>query len=381
MNVTLLESFKSKCTGCSACQEICPSQALSMKQDAEGFYYPALNSEKCVDCGKCMKVCQIVSAPTVSVAQSVHIVYAKDDTVRAGGSSGGVMVLLSQRFKEDDGIIYGAVFDSTSKSVVHSSSESVLLSQLARSKYVQSILGHTFKAIKKDLQNGNPVLFCGTPCQITGLKKYLAIEYKNLYTVDFFCHGVPSPGIFKDMLYDLELQHGQAVSDITFREKTFGWRAQHICIYFKNGKTLISKSMETPYYFFFLKNYMLRNSCYSCDLYNKHTADITLADCWSIKSDDDKGISQILINTEKGAELISTIDRSMNTISTQESIDYSKYKHQYRTDKREQFFRYYTKKGISYVFGRYYDRERLRYNVSFRIKKRILRLMGRGEGR
>lgn len=58
MGVTLFES-KKNCCGCWACYNVCPKSAISMKDDIEGFKYPVIDNDICIECGLCQKVCPI----------------------------------------------------------------------------------------------------------------------------------------------------------------------------------------------------------------------------------------------------------------------------------------------------------------------------------
>ena len=50
-------SSKSQCCGCTACSNICPTKAIKMVADQEGFLYPIIDTSKCIDCGYCRNVC------------------------------------------------------------------------------------------------------------------------------------------------------------------------------------------------------------------------------------------------------------------------------------------------------------------------------------
>ena len=41
-----------KCVGCGACVNVCPVEAISMKDGKA-----VINQEKCIKCGKCLTVC------------------------------------------------------------------------------------------------------------------------------------------------------------------------------------------------------------------------------------------------------------------------------------------------------------------------------------
>lgn len=192
---------KENCCGCYACYNVCPKQCITMKTDNEGFWYPDIDKDKCVNCNLCEKVCPIVNP--VQRNESLKLSYAvqnKDDAVRLSSSSGGMFHLLAESIIKQDGVVYGAGFDKDF-SVKHIRINKIEEIQLLQgSKYLQSDIGNIYKQVKKDLKENKQVLFTGTPCQVEGLKSFLGREENNLLTMDFICHGVPSPMIWGGVL-------------------------------------------------------------------------------------------------------------------------------------------------------------------------------------
>lgn len=186
---------KSKCSGCHACYSICEKKAIIMKEDKKGFKYPSVNKEKCTNCNLCEKVCPILNNQTISNEPIAYACYNKNEKVRLESSSGGIFSLISAEILKKDGVVFGASFNNEFM-IEHTCIESIEeLYKFRGSKYVQSIIGDTYKKAKEFLKHGKYVLFTGTPCQIEGLLKYLGKDYDNLYTQDIICHGVPSPNV------------------------------------------------------------------------------------------------------------------------------------------------------------------------------------------
>lgn len=300
-----------KCSGCFACYNICPVNAIELPLNKEGFYFPVINTEKCINCGKCVKVCSASddlkrNSDTKSNVQCYS--YQASDDIREKSSSGGVFYKIATVIMNQGGVVFGARYNPESKEVEHCSTDEVVLEELLRSKYVQSKIGSSYLLAKKYLQNERTVLFVGTPCQIYGLKQYLGKEYKNLYTMDFVCHGVPSTGYFRDWLCHLEHDYGHKILDVTFREKDDGWRSQIIKIYYDNLTQKIMKSNYYYYYYrYFLTNLILRKSCYHCNFPENRYSDFTVKDYWEEIGDDNKGVSAIVVNSDKGETLLSQI--------------------------------------------------------------------------
>ena len=372
------------CTGCGACAEICHHNAISLTQSDEGFFYPVIDFAKCVHCGLCDQVCEKCDDFSTQKPIESYSAFAKSAEQRESGSSGGIFGIMAEKFLAEGGVVFGAVFSSEEKKVVHTSTEKVSIEKMKRSKYVQSDTKHTFSEAKALLQAGIKVLYVGTPCEIAGLYAFLEKEYENLLTMDFMCHGVPSPGFFYDALMNYENMENSKITDYTFREKNLGWRKQSVNIYFENEK-VIQKESEDFYYYYFLHNYTLRRSCFGCQYYKNHPADITVADYWTVpkEKDDDKGISLVFLNSEKGSFIFSEIQNALVTEPYTE-LNIERFSHRsYKTKPREAFFKYYTKNGFERTLRRYVTKMRLQrlkkrtadavMSVGISIKKRIFK--------
>lgn len=328
---------KKKCCGCSACVQRCPKQCISLQEDEEGFLYPQVDKEICVNCGLCEKVCPVINPVKARKPQVVYAARAIDEKVRLESSSGGVFTVLAEQVIERGGVVFGAKFNEQWE-VVHAYTESKEgLFVFRGSKYVQSKIGISYVQAENFLKAGRVVLFSGTPCQIAGLKLYLRKEYANLLTVDFVCHGVPSPMVWKDylngkirplgvvgknMVSSLSLKAMPVITGISFRDKRNGWKKYGFAVHgvsaSKADKNLVSPSVEVqhktllyePYrenvfMIGFLKNLYLRPSCYVCPAKcGRGNSDYTLADFWGAKDfipefDDDKGLSALLVYTDR----------------------------------------------------------------------------------
>lgn len=308
---------KEKCCGCSGCLNICPKNAIKMVEDEKGFKYPKIDEEKCINCGLCEKVCPIINKQNEE--KKDIITYAcinKNDDERENSSSGGIFILIAKEIIKKNGVVFGAQFDENFD-VIHSYAETKDdLMKFMGSKYVQSDLQNSYKMVKKFLDEDRYVLFTGTPCQIEGLKSFLRKDYKKLYTQDIICHGVPSPMIWRKYKEYRKQKDGEKPLNIFFRDKTFGWHSSCLKFQYKNSDY---KNIKTDDYYMrtFLKNTILRDSCYACSFKKKYRiSDITLADFWGIQNelpefDDDKGTSLMIINSEKGKEIFEDIRQNL----------------------------------------------------------------------
>ena len=193
-----IESLKT-CTGCSACHAACPHGAITMKQDSEGFYIPAITENLCTQCGLCDKTCPVLelTKPTAGEGKAFAVIN-QDETIRLQSSSGGVFTAIARQVLGKGGIVFGARYDEKFE-VVHGWTEDEAgLKDFRGSKYTQSNLKDSFRACRNFLRAGRLVLFSGTPCQIAGLQAFLRKPFENLILVDFICHGVPSPRLWQE---------------------------------------------------------------------------------------------------------------------------------------------------------------------------------------
>ncbi len=332
MRETIEKLNKKDCCGCSGCVNVCPKEAIFMKESAEGFLYPCIDKSKCINCGLCYKVCPILSKKNQSENGEFPVAYAvknrnKKDLLSS--SSGGVFISLANKIISEGGVVYGAAYDD-SFSVVHIRVDNKNeLNKIQGSKYVQSNIGKIYKKVKKDLLENKKVLFTGTPCQVDALKKFLINEYENLITCDLVCHGVPSQKLFKKYILYLEKKYKKKIVKYDFRNKEKkGWGLTSKIVFDDGTKKYLNSDFD-PYYDNFLKCNTYRESCYRCKYCTiKRYSDITLADYWGILSFhqdfyDKNGVSLILINTKKGQFIINQL-KELEKIET--NLEYAKTK-------------------------------------------------------
>ena len=319
---------KKDCCGCGACVQRCPKSCISMREDNEGFLYPEVNKEICIDCGLCEKVCPVINQSEERKPMAVYAAKHKDERIRLASSSGGVFTAIAESVIDEGGVVFGARFDKN-WSVIHGYTETKEgLAAFRGSKYVQSRIGESYKDTEAFLKTGRKVLFSGTPCQIAGLKRFLRKEYDNLLTVDFICHGVPSPGVWREYLKEeTERQCGGKnsvlsppkdklgdvrIENISFRNKRLGWKKYSFALTLSttNGSgakntVLLSEPLSKNIFLRgFLADLYLRPSCHACPAKKfKSGSDVTIGDFWGVqnvmpKIDDDKGVSVMFVNRE-----------------------------------------------------------------------------------
>lgn len=300
------------CANCGACLNVCPVNAVCVGSE-DLFYKITVDEEKCIGCGKCVKVCPVNTPKEQTEALKAWYGRSRDrDTVRSS-SSGGLFSVLAEHIIADGGIVFGACFDEDCRTVRIRNSDEVSMDELRRSKYVESLAGDSFKEVKSQLDAGRKVLFCATPCQIAGLKQYLGGEREGLITCDFACGGVPSHVLYQGYVRSLEEKYRSPVKAVNFRPKTYGWSIHGIRVDFENGRRYTMPSLLDPFFCgFTLKHVNTRDYCYTCRFAEQHAADISLADFWRYDTlvggkNDEKGLSLILANTQKGCDIIAAV--------------------------------------------------------------------------
>lgn len=298
----------SVCTGCHACAAICPKKCIDMQDTGEGFLFPVIHTETCIQCNRCEEACPVLCMPDKSRHTQAFAVKNKDDVEREKSTSGGVFPLLARTILDADGIIYGAAYDNDF-SVSHIAVEdSGNLPFLQGTKYVQSTVGRIFPEVKDHLKAGRQVLFSGTPCQCAGLRAFLGKGYENLMLVDLICHGVPSPKVWQTYIdYRARKENGgKRPVKINMRSKVNGWSRYSTEFDYGNGKIARSQNSEDPFIRAFVGNICLRSSCSECLAKGtERCTDLTLGDYWGIWSqhpefNDEKGTSIVFVHSAKG---------------------------------------------------------------------------------
>ncbi len=315
----------SNCSGCGACKNICPVDAISMCHTLEGTY-PEVDKGKCIQCGLCVKVCPIEK--DLQNDQLIFpIVYAcklKDSETLKNSTSGGVFMALAREIIKEKGVVFGAVSGADFKVRICAAETEEELKTMQGSKYVESNTEDSFREVEKKLQEGIPCLYTALPCQIAGLLSYLEVrgkKYDNLYTADLVCHGTPSEKIYLSYLEEYEKKNGVKLREVRHRYKDRKWDSMvpQNCMYVsENGKIDVHNSFQDGYLNGFLQGKIYKNNCYECKYAMlPRKADFTLADFTGLgavkkyKNDYKEGVSQFLVNTEKGKQFFDRLKEAL----------------------------------------------------------------------
>ena len=324
MSVIMLASDEAKCAGCGACSAACPVQAISMEMDIYGHAFPKIHEDMCIQCGKCVGVCDFVKPFETNQPLKAYAATGKDDDVVKYSASGGVFATLADAARIDGVNIAGAVMDITGgqADVYHLLSDKKEdLQRMQGSKYVQSEAWRCYQEVIQRVKAGERVLFSGTPCQVAAIKK-LTGDPENLITMDLVCHGVPSQKMLNDYLHILAKRFGGNVRQFLFRDKSC---EKNYCAKINitgKRKSIWLRSHYLSFYTYFLGGEISRESCYACPYATtKRISDITIGDYWGIEQfhnvPSDKAWSCVLVNTEKGNAFLDAYGAGLTLVSTQ----------------------------------------------------------------
>lgn len=316
-NISIIS--QSKCCGCRACADLCVPHAITFGHDTEGFFHPVVDVNLCVSCGKCLSVCPVNKAEFSPKQESCFASYANASDDKTAGSSGGVFGVLAKEAINKGYAVYGAAFDNRMELHHKMVCDVDGLRPLLKSKYIQSNTEGIYKEIRLILQQGEKVVFCGTPCQCAALKNLVGVKNENLLLVDFVCHGVPSQDLFDRTIAWYEKASNCKVLEFQFRYKAKGVKhpqSYRILVENKQGKRVehVGLHYQFPYYFAFQTHISLRKSCYECVFAKpERCSDITLGDFWGIEKYSqtlraNDGVSMIVANTDKGEKWVKILN-------------------------------------------------------------------------
>lgn len=304
---------KNRCCGCGACAQRCPQNCITMEEDEEGFRYPVIDEEKCIGCGLCEKTCPSLNRHRHEMKEGVYAASAKEQELVKRSSSGGMSGILAEYILQKEGVVFGAAFNEKME-LVHCAAETEAeCRKFHGSKYIQSNTRNTFAECKQYLDAGKYALYTGTPCQIAGLKQYLQKDYEKLLTAELICHGVPSPGIWRKYISELEEEKQDRIIDVSFRYKDRGWKEYRFRTAYEKGQTEVIPGAQSPYLAAFLNNLTLRPSCYECRHRLAYTqSDFMIGDFWGVGNyyqsfDEQLGVSALVILSEKGKKVFGEI--------------------------------------------------------------------------
>ena len=364
---------KNLCCGCKVCSSVCPVEAISFQNDEEGFWYPIIDEVKCIKCNKCRIVCPLAKNELNKIKEEnqTYAAYSKSKEVLDNSTSGGIFTHISDLILDDGGVVFGHAYDENLKCICKIARTKEERNNFRGSKYVQSDMNSVYEEIKNEVKTGKKVLVTGTPCQIDAVKNYFSNKIpENLFTMDIVCHGVPSPQIFSEYVTLQEIKSGKKIIDFKFRDKILAWETPQRIFVFSDG-TSCGELLNADAFnnLFQGTDCILRPSCFSCKYAgNQRISDISIADFWGIQNkhidmfNDNRGVSLVLVNTDKGNSLFQTIKESgimqikKVLLSDATERNYPLLHPSVPYFDRNKFFIDYQKKGLSYCLKKYCSR-------------------------
>ena len=383
---TAIETItRNRCTGCYACVSSCPTHALSMSLDEDGFLVPIVNSSKCTKCGLCKQNCPILNSQYENDLNPVSFAAWTDEKqVQLKSSSGGIFSELAKSIIKKGGAVFGAAFDENFN-VRHCRIENDKdLVTLRGSKYVQSRINDAYlEAISIALKN-RPILFSGTPCQIAALNnlgKSKIDKTLEFYSCEVICHGTPSESIFRSYLNNISNNRISDMTEFSFRDKKVSWGNFGSRASFLDGSEYFKPHGEDPFMIGYLKNIYLKPICYDCPFAKMpRKADITLGDFWGVprKHYNPLGVSAVIINSRRGRQLFDTITDVHKVPVSIGQIARKNIRlvngHLEKPSERSDFFKYFRSNGFQEASEKYLKSSSLKDNKYVYRLSSILRL-------
>lgn len=296
-----------------------------MREDSEGFLYPETDTKLCVECRLCEKVCPVLDSPARAGVSApleknfpeeptVFAAQCASDELRLASASGGAFTMLAERVIRNGGVVFGARWNADFSEAVHDWTETLDgLSALRGSKYLQSRIGAAFRKACEFLRAGREVMFTGTPCQISGLKRALRGDFPNLLAVDIACHSAPSPKVWRSFFGDLREREKimGTPTNVLFRKKVFdekrrSWNCAMLAVETSAGTAFCEPLYSTPFGKGFNRGLFSRPSCSECPAKNRTSgSDVTLGDFWGVEKyypdlKSSEGLSVVICNTSRG---------------------------------------------------------------------------------
>lgn len=353
-----------------------------MEYSKDGFLYPSIDADLCIDCGLCSKVCPALKETEHKDKRiAAYYAYSKNADLVSKSSSGGAFTIMATSILDEGGAVFGAYFDKESKEVKYGSTDCVTLDELRRSKYVSSNPDDAFVKVEETLKAGRKVLFCGLSCHVAGLKSYLKKEYENLITCDLICGGVASAVIFREYLELLEKRLKAPIERINFRAKLYGYEEHSIHIEATNGKSYSNLARCDLFFCGYLEKPYQRDCCYQCKYREVRSGDLTIADYWGgIKRNlgSPNGISMIIANTLSGKAFIDSLLNSENAVIKEMPVENTDYaygvdeaKWEKKKELKRRFMEIYKRDGLKKAASQTYRKDVWKDILKHKIKLMI----------
>ena len=378
MNTAPQLAPRERCTGCAACCNGCPKGAIRMVPDREGFLYPQV-TDGCVQCGHCTHICPVLKQREPRTEPAAFIVWNGDEAVRRNSTAGGAFSALAEYVLEGGGVVFGAALDDRLR-VAHTAVKNAHeLSRLRGAKPVQSDIGETYQQVRLYLDQGRQVLFSGTPCQVDGLYRYLGEHPERLVTCDVACSGVCSPGVWARLVSSMAYVKQHRPVAVEFCGKLSGDQERRFRVLFEGGGRYDAPAPKSELGRGLTRGLFLRPACYHCPYAGTdRTGDLTLANFAGGDlpvEEKRKGVSLLLINTAKGAQIFDVLPlhRQARTLEEAAACDAALRQPPTLTEERSKFFDALEQLPFQQVRARYLSAVQHREGVGQRLRELLHR--------
>ena len=299
---------KTNCSGCRACENICPKNSISILERHDRFL--CIRDKDCINCGLCEQVC-----PHINIQKNLRNpimgknAFAKQKSKYRSATSGGIASVIYQYCQKNDIDCIGVNYTDDFELIYTRICNPKRYKKAIGSKYVYSNMNNIYSQVADRLQSQRTVVFIGLPCHTAALLNYLnnkKINLLNFYCVDIACHGVIMPDIFQNHIRYLEKKYKvnlKECQDIQFRNRN---NQYGITLILNNAKYAYFSKYDGSYMQLFLRGFLTK-ACLECPYAQRNrVGDLSIKDCstpfinMEIKSPKQ---SSVLINTSKGLEL------------------------------------------------------------------------------
>lgn len=304
--------LKNSCTGCKACEVVCPRKCISMEEDSLAALYPKIDGTQCVECGLCERTCPNNHSLVFHTPMECYAAWSKDADTRHSSASGGIAAELYNLSLQSNTFTAGVCWDAERGAFFMPIEKRDDIKRVRNSKYVYSDTNGIYEEIKHRLEKGNPVLFIGLPCQVAGLYGYLKKDYELLSTVDIICHGVAPSAYLDQHIKRIERKKGHITETISFRTPDYYTYTYTFTLTGKGNKEFYKKTVNSSdnYQLGYHHALIYRENCYQCHYAkSERIADLTIGDFSGLGrfapcEYDRHNVSCVLVNTLKGKAIV-----------------------------------------------------------------------------